>query len=111
MLLEGLNANRVVASLDADPWPEGARVRLRVRARTPAAMRMGTLTPAEPWTPWAPLGIYGGDGDAPRSEVGPDPAQIEVDVDTLKLPAGANALEASLELTAGAASARVRRLA
>ncbi len=94
--------DRLVASLNPDPFPQGARARLRVRVR-PVGGAFG---------PWAPLGVYGSGGDLPRSEVGTDAAQVEVQVDTLVLPTPADAIEVRLELDRGLASGpRLRRLA
>lgn len=90
--------DRIVLTLNpVAPWAADARARARVRARVDAA-----------WTPWAPLGVYGGAPDLPRSEVGPDPAAIEVQVDVVRLPRPADRVEVRLELEGDAA---VRRLA
>jgi hypothetical protein len=91
--------DRVVASLNPDVWAPGAQVRLRVRLR-PVDGAFG---------PWAPLGVY---GERPRSEVGPDAAKVEVQVDTLVAPAPVDALEVRLELVRGEGGGpRLRRLA
>lgn len=101
--------HRLVTSLNVDPMTEGAAVRFLVRARV-----LDTLPPRgeRRWTPWACLGLY---GDSRRSEVGQDPSQIEVEIDTVKFPPHhvPEAFEARLELTAGTdgTSPRIRRLA
>lgn len=99
--LQSLPVDRAVVSLNPDPWPEGARVRVRVRGLCGGA-----------WTPWAPLGIYGRGEGLPRSEVGPDPGAIEVRTDEAWLARPATRLEVRLELVRGAeAGPRLRRLA
>ncbi|MCO5168463.1 MAG: C39 family peptidase [Planctomycetes bacterium] len=91
--------DRLVVSLNpAGPWAPGARARVRVRARSDGA-----------WTPWAPLGVYGRGDGLPRSEVGPDPALIEVQVDVVRLHRPAEQVAVRVELEG--AGAAIRRLA
>lgn len=98
----GAPFDRVVPSLNAAPLPPGATVSVRLRALVGAA-----------WTPWAPLGVYGGREGLPRSEVGPDPTVIEVQTDTVCLPRAATQVGVRLELARGqgGASPVVRRVA
>ncbi len=101
-LPEGLPVDRLVPSLNPELLPAGAVVRVRLRARVDGD-----------WTPWAPLGVYGSGEGVPRSEVGHDPARIEVQVDTAVLPAPATRVELRLELVRArdGAAPRVRRAA
>lgn len=92
--------DRVVVSLNHGAWAPEAGARVGLRARIDGA-----------WTPWAPLGVYGAGPDLPRSEVGTDSAQIEVQVDTICLPRPATRAEVRLELKPGRSAAAVQRLA
>jgi hypothetical protein len=89
--------SRLVASLNPEPWPVGAGVRLSVRVRSGGS-----------WSTWASLGIYGSGGGLPRSEQGPS-----VNVDVLETVAPADGVMLRLEVEAGelGGTPRVRRLA
>lgn len=101
-LPEGAPFDRLVPTINPGDLPAGAEVRVRLRARVGGA-----------WTPWAPLGVYGGGPGLPRSEVGPDPARIEVQIDTALLPSPSTRAEVRLELASSpdGRAPRVRRLA
>ena len=103
---------RLVASLNPDPWPSGAGVRLSVRARLAGGV----------WTEWASLGQYGSSHGLPRSEAHPEahgdaPSEggaLRVASDVLRVEAGpAHDLAVRLELEAGdlGGAPLVRRLA
>lgn len=89
--------DRISVSLNPHfSWNVGAFIRVRVRARV-----------GDAWTPWAPLGVYGDGDDLPTSEVGPDPARIEVRLDTAYLPRLAT--RAELRFEAGVDEGRSQR--
>ncbi len=95
--------DRLLLSLNPDPFPTGSRVRARVR-----------LLGAEGrWTAWLPLGEYGGDPALPRSEPDPGDPIARVDVDVIRAEVEVTQAELRLELVAGAegAAPRLRRVA
>lgn len=106
----GAAFDRLVPSLNPAHLPVGGEVRVRLRA-APAA---GEDAEREsPWTPWAPMGVYGGAPGLPRSEVGSDPERVEVQIDVALLPRPAARAEVRLELVRApdGQAPRVRRCA
>ncbi len=96
---------RLVASLNPEPWPEGAGARLCVRCDG---------------GPWLSLGVYGADHGLPRSERGPEgdpsgdpPVRPRVAADLLESARPLREVEVRLELESGTlgGTPRLRRLA
>ena len=57
VLTSEVPCDRFVASLNPEPFPVGAGLRLSLRLRE-----------GDRWSPWAPLGVIGSGRDLPRSE-------------------------------------------
>lgn len=93
--------DRLVASLNPDPWPAGAGVRLCVRVEQDGG-----------WSRWCSLGVYGAGRGLPKSESAAA-APLRVAEDLLQVTGGASAVAVRLELEAGdlGGTPTVRRLA
>lgn len=80
---EGAAFDRFLPSLNAEPWPEGSSLRLRVRFRVRPRGFKGPV-----WTSWFPLGVYGRSQTLPSSERAPSShgVSLETDVITSKTP-------------------------
>jgi len=98
--------NRFLPSLNAEPWPEGSSLALRVRFRVQPAGARGPV-----WTRWFPLGVYGRSATLPSSESAP-PSQgvkLETDVITSATPLLGGEIRCVLRRGSGGAP-RLRRL-
>jgi uncharacterized protein YvpB len=98
--LAGEAFDRLLVSLNHEPWPATSFVRTFVRVRT-----------TEGWTGWLATGDYGAGDDLPRSVKGTATLGVAVKTDVLQANAPAREAELRLELWRGADSPRVRRLA
>ncbi len=82
--------DRIVVSLNTAFQQDCVQIRVRVRALVEGA-----------WTPWAPIGVYPGsfseDEILPKTEIGPDPAQVEVRLDEARFPRSATRAALRLE--------------
>lgn len=89
--------DRLVASLNPEPWPVGAGVRLSIKVRVDGS-----------WSEWGSLGIYGSGSGLPRSEDDPT-----VNVDVFSCTKAADRVRVRLELESGelGGTPQVRRLA
>lgn len=81
--------DRFVASLNPEPFPVGAGLRLSLRLRE-----------GEGWSPWAPLGVIGSGRDLPRSESCAG-GNLKVSEDLLQTSAPSAEVELRLEVEAG----------
>ena len=95
--------DRVLLSLNPDPFPTGAEVRARVRVQLEGDAER---------SPWFPLGVYGPGPDLPRSERGEPWRGVRVMTDLLRArEAPIVRVEVQLELRARSTAPRLRRLA
>lgn len=94
---------RLVASLNPEPFPVGAALRLSLRAKLAAG-----------WSRWCSLGIVGSGRAFPASESSsPEPGQPHVEADLWCAPEPVREVELRLELEAGelGGTPQLRRLA
>lgn len=98
--------DRFLPSLNAEPWPQGSSLALRVRFRVRPE---GTKSPL--WTRWFPLGVYGQSDSLPTSESAPPSQGVKLATDVIMSSTPLLGGEVRMVLRRGPGGApRVRRL-